>query len=727
MKGIIKVLFFVVVQNVVAQSVNHWETVVMASDTWQYFVGKSAPVTNWNTLAFSGEPWLQGPGGIGFGDGDDATIVAVTTSVYMRKTFTITDLSVVGGLALSIDYDDGFVAYINGVEVARNGVTGTPPAYNTLASISHEALGYAGGPPEFFAIPKTVFKTALVQGENVLAVEVHNQSATSSDLSAIPYLSVGISNTTRAYREVPSWFVAPVALLSSSNLPIVIIDTENQIAIPDEPKVKGVIKVIDNGVRNSISDSANLYNGTMGIEVRGRSSQRFPQKSYGFETRLADGSNHNVPFWNMPKENDWILTTHYNDRSFARNILGLDLFEKMGHYSPRRKLVEVIVNDDYQGIYMFTERIKADKGRVDIAKLDSTDISGDKVTGGYIFKVDYFADELHWTGKFSPIDAPGAQVNFVYHDPAGDDLLPVQKTYIADFVTAFETALYGSNFKDSKLGFRAYVDTKSFIDYFILSELNRNVDAYKKSKYYHKGRNSKGGLLYSGPAWDFDWAWKSYGTGTGTNNIGWAYKVNDNNPSPTADGWLTRMVQDPYFKNDIYNRYVELRKSSLSNSAINACIDSVYHLVNAAQVRHYEKWKTLGTAYVKAEMGSIPTTYKGEVDKLKAWIEGRLSWLDPQMQLFYTPGLVSVPQTFDATKNVKVFPNPASQFIYIESAMPVQRITIFDGFGKPVMSQAGDNAETIKLQVQSLTPGVYFVKVETMSNQSLSARFIKIN
>ena len=123
----------------------------------------------------------------------------------------------------------------------------------------------------------------------------------------------------------------------------------------------------------------------------------------------------------------------------------------MGHYSPRRKLVEVIVNDDYQGIYMFTERIKADKGRVDIAKLDSTDISGDKVTGGYIFKVDYFADELHWTGKFSPIDAPGAQVNFVYHDPAGDDLLPVQKTYIADFVTAFETALYGSNFKDSRI------------------------------------------------------------------------------------------------------------------------------------------------------------------------------------------------------------------------------------------------------------------------------------
>ena len=97
-----------------------------------------------------------------------------------------------------IDYDDAFVAYLNDVEIARAGISGNPPAHNQPADIQHEAEMQLGGLPSTFAIDNQILLSSLTQNENVLAIQVHNASETSSDMSSTTFLSLGISDTTHS-------------------------------------------------------------------------------------------------------------------------------------------------------------------------------------------------------------------------------------------------------------------------------------------------------------------------------------------------------------------------------------------------------------------------------------------------------------------------------------------------------------------------------------------------
>ncbi|MCD6597030.1 MAG: CotH kinase family protein, partial [Bacteroidales bacterium] len=94
---------------------------------------------------------------------------------------------------LDIDYDDGFVAYLNGVEIARANINGVPPLFNSGTIQDHEAKMYAGGVPDRFIIDNQV---VLINGDNVLSVQAHNISNSSSDLTLIPFLSAIFSTLT---------------------------------------------------------------------------------------------------------------------------------------------------------------------------------------------------------------------------------------------------------------------------------------------------------------------------------------------------------------------------------------------------------------------------------------------------------------------------------------------------------------------------------------------------
>jgi hypothetical protein len=119
-------------------------TAIAVGDTWKYFKGITNPGTSWAGVSFNDALWLEGATGIGYGDSDDVTILLDMqnsyASVYARKTFNLNNASTVTGLVLTIDYDDGFVAYINGIEVIRSYISGIP-AYNTLASTSNHEAG----------------------------------------------------------------------------------------------------------------------------------------------------------------------------------------------------------------------------------------------------------------------------------------------------------------------------------------------------------------------------------------------------------------------------------------------------------------------------------------------------------------------------------------------------------------------------------------------------------
>lgn len=188
--------------------VDHWETALYESDFWRLFIGTEAPPADWASPSFNDNLWTNAQGGFGYGDGDDVTLVPDTTSAfYYRQTFTVTDPSKLDSAILSMDYDDGFVAYLNGIEIARssNMPDGTPD-FQTYTNVDHEAQMYGGGDPDVFPISKTKLSSLLVTGQNVLAIEVHNVTPPSSDLTGRTWLHFGIHTPEVFYGPNPAFF-----------------------------------------------------------------------------------------------------------------------------------------------------------------------------------------------------------------------------------------------------------------------------------------------------------------------------------------------------------------------------------------------------------------------------------------------------------------------------------------------------------------------------------------
>ncbi|MGB1393783.1 MAG: CotH kinase family protein [Flavobacteriaceae bacterium] len=163
-------------------------TLVNQGDLFNYLIPNSEPDANWTHLDFNDSSWDNGSSGFGYADGDDTTLIPNgTLSVYLRKEFSITNVDDIITLILDIDYDDAFVAYINGVEIARDNINGAPPPYNASTILDHEAQMYNGGLPDRFSV--TDFSSILVEGTNLLAIQAHNVSSNSSDFTVIPFLS----------------------------------------------------------------------------------------------------------------------------------------------------------------------------------------------------------------------------------------------------------------------------------------------------------------------------------------------------------------------------------------------------------------------------------------------------------------------------------------------------------------------------------------------------------
>ena len=162
-------------------------------DEWLYRKGTSSPPSNWISVGYAASAWLVGNSGIGSGDDDDTTILSDRRSnystVYTRKVITYDGSINITSLSLEIDYEDGFVAYINGQEVARANMPAGQPSFDTLASAHKE-------PGTLDIINLDSFISLIGNGDNVLAIEIHNASLDSSDLSFLPRLLVNMGSST---------------------------------------------------------------------------------------------------------------------------------------------------------------------------------------------------------------------------------------------------------------------------------------------------------------------------------------------------------------------------------------------------------------------------------------------------------------------------------------------------------------------------------------------------
>lgn len=502
--------------------------------------------------------------------------------------------------------------------------------------------------------------------------------------------------------------------LTSSNLPIVIINTNGAI-IQDEPKVQVTMGIIDNGPGNvnNITDPWNDYNGFCGIEFRGNSTQDFDKKTYSIELWTAAGQDTSAQILGMPKEEDWILHAMVIDKTLLRIPFSFYLSQRQGHYAARYKFCEVVLDGDYQGVYIMTEKIKRDGDRVDIAKLDDDDLAGDSVTGGYILRIDWLDDPEGFESNYNA--QSGDPMFFQWYYPKAVNIKPAQASYIQSWMAEFEEALFAPTFINSQgKRYDQYLDETSFADFLLLNEVSKNSDGYKLSSYVHKDKDSKDGRIKAGPMWDFDQTYGHSEVCSNEDHTGWTYLQNQSacEDLESMPMWWQELMSDPVFENHLKCRWEMLRQGPLHLDSVNQWIDDNQAFIQPAADRNFVRWQFIGVN-IWAQPQPIPQSYQGEIDHMKDWIADRIAWMDSNIPGDCSLDVVGI-DGVEASMNFVMFPNPTTGIanfrLDASTVESVQSIEIYNMQGALVQTIAVNGQTTVTADLSQVSNGVYIVK-----------------
>lgn len=511
--------------------------------------------------------------------------------------------------------------------------------------------------------------------------------------------------------------------LTSTNLPIVLITTPAAITTTQS---QGSISIIDNiSGTNTPSDPAK-FTGMIGINIRGNATS--PKPSYSIETWSAPTISLDTSLLGMPSENDWVLVSSYEDRSLMRSTLAFKMHDQMGRYSSRMKYCEVIVNNQYQGIYTFGEKIKRDSLRLDIAKLTNIDNSGENLTGGYIWRID--GNGAGWTSAFLPPFASTQTINFEYDYPSATDIIPAQEAYIKAYVDSFEAAMNASNFQDTSLGWRRFGAVNSFIDFMIMQEVSKNNEAYRKNTFFFKDKSTK---MRPGPLWNFELAWKNTSDCNSAVDTGWCYNYGGvcGNSGKLPTFWWSKLATDAMYMEDLKCRYSQFRKpgNALDTTVMFHVMDSISNLLNltGAVNRNFTQYPIWGVPLVNEPL-PMAANYAEEIKNMKQFIKARLAWLDTKWITTspLCPAPVSVKNISKKT-TLSLYPNPASHIVQVilQQTQPNEffKADLFNIQGSKVLSQTG-KGDRFHINLESLPKGIYVLHVRTKQGMS-SSKLIK--
>ena len=674
----------------------------------------------WTARDFDDAAWTGGVTGIGFDNKSTATFTeviafnvnsimsGVNSTAFIRVPFTVANPTAFGALYLRVKYDDGFIAYLNGREVARRG-TPTPVAAPWNARAAVRRVDAAAIVFEEIAISDGL--SALVQGQNILAIHGLNNTRTDPDFLIVPELAAATIDSidpgtelffpasspggpnaggfgavaesptfsrigggftenfdlalasptpgeirytldrtepteastlyagpilvdrtlmVRARTFAPNHVASPTASETfiamdntaatfTSNLPIVVIEAFGKV-IPEGTFLTTQAAVIDTRSGRSAMTGDPMYFGPAALKIRGSSSLGFPKKSFNFELDDYDGDDSAAPLLGMPEESDWILYAPYTDKTLIRDVISYDWSNDIGQWASHSRMVEVFIhssagkmsfNSHYQGVYALIEKIKRDPNRVNIQKLYRSHDKEPEISGGYILKKDR-------------LDPGDAGINTGRHtlglvEPKEEEITPVQKAWILNYLRQFETVLYGGSWLDPVNGYRKFIDVESFIDHHIMVEVTKNIDGYRLSTYMHKDR---GGKLVMGPVWDYNLTLGNANYLDGWKPDGWYYALVGDGDYP----WYRRIQQDPAFQAAYADRWVELRGTHFELSRLLGRVQDYVDVLQESQVRNFRKWNILGI-YVWPNQ-FIGRTYADEIGFMTDWITDRVAWMD---------------------------------------------------------------------------------------------------
>lgn len=432
------------------------------------------------------------------------------------------------------------------------------------------------------------------------------------DLESVPVYVYYDTKTLYAYLSNRKHLVFPSKVLEDEkehqkemerrqNIPVIHIKTKNSAPILNKKDyVDGTITISD--PEKLYSDVAE-FSAEMGIRGRGNSTWSFPKKPW--KVKLKEKAS----LLGMPADKEWALLANYADRTLVRNIVAMKLSEICGFsWTPRMHSVEVYLNGKYQGVYTLCEHKKVSSDRVDIDVVGEDVTEGDAITGGYYLEIEEQQDETTcwWTSMGVPM---------MFSDP--EEPNSEQLAYVKSLFESFEQALWAKDYSQAS-GYPKYIDVDSFVDYYIVQELTKNIDGnLRKSSFITKERGKKMEMYH---LWDFDLT---------LGNCGYFWGNVGNGPENfwiKLDKWYPHLFADPAFVDKVQKRWNELKPEF---DKIPEFIDEQTFYLAKAQERNFKVW----SIWESVDWVYFPSlgSYEKEVDYLKEFYTKRLEWLDTEL------------------------------------------------------------------------------------------------
>lgn len=458
------------------------------------------------------------------------------------------------------------------------------------------------------ALPIMMFKTEPSSGSvSYLDVDVSR---------GFPYVRVVATDGAGYFAEV-EFYGTPgegddSKFYQITNLPTVSFNTPGmaEIKSKDDKHKNSYVAIISENGTNLLDDAAAQMKG------RGNGSWTFNKKPFQIKF-----DKKKQPLDAPAKAKKWTLINNYGDRSLMRNKVAFDISREVGMtFTPYCTFVDVIYNGEYEGAYQLCDQVEVNPGRVELTEMAPEDVSGDALSGGYFIEIDAYANqEVSWFKSNRGIPV-------TIKSPDDDEIVSAQSAYIKDYFNKLETALWSSNFTDPVNGYRKYLDLESFLRYFIVCELDGNLDSFW-STYMWKDRGED--VFHVGPVWDVDLGFQNYGSPSSVNTM--SDYLYTHGSASKADGMLdfvNRIIkQDAGAATELSNIWSELRQNgNLNYEYFEARIDEYVKELEESQKLNFERWPILNRSVQKNQ--KVFGSYEGEVNNLKNFLEGRFTVLD---------------------------------------------------------------------------------------------------
>ncbi|MBN1558948.1 CotH kinase family protein [candidate division KSB1 bacterium] len=654
----------------------------------------SEEIENWNSdLALVDTSWTLcsgEPGGIGFDSaGDYDKFISLNLSgsrgstCYIRAKFDVTAgvLAELDYLSIGIRFDDGFIAYLNGVVVASANAPQNPN-HRSNASQPHEAQSTM-----WFDISAHIDK--LQVGENLFAVHGMNVMSSSPDL-LIQVELVARKNYQRNF---------------VSDLPIVTIRSDGNLPVGNSRRT-AVMQIIDNGAgqEHRLTHPANDYQGRIAI-TQASNQYKYPKNHYSFTLKNDIDETISAPLLDLPAGDEWLFYAPYNDKTLLRNLIMTELAAHLGHAQPAR-ICHLFLNDDYMGIYALQEQNNRHVNRINIAAMTPADSQGDAVTGGYIFAIDNRRSLPGFDSPVAPFRGAPYPVRYLYHYPA-TDLSQAQESYIQSFINSFEADVVNS------------IDIASAVDYFLLNEIAKNVDAYRNHLILYKDRDSINPRMFIKSTMDYNNACGNTTLYEGNEVAGWQLDYLRNSPTVRSDSmfvpmWWQQLFDDAAFTVPLYKRWRALKDNVLSEDFVLQKIDSLYQILKDDRVLNFERWSVTGKAV--EPYGYIGSTYYDDYDHFYIWMVDRLDWMNDAMEDFRTT--VEAEERQISGYALENYPNPFNPVTTIAYRLPRRSdvsLRIYNSRGRMVdqflFRQQAAGVHAVQWDGSGHPSGVYYYKI----------------